>query len=149
MSFELPPLPLVAQLSIGGLLALLLATVLLGVWLALGASRLAVSLQDGALVVRAPFYGRAIRFEEIRAAEVAVVDVTRDPFVPGPRVNGVALPGLRIGHFRLAKGAVAHVVLTTSTTAVAVPLVDGSVWLLGVRDPERLRQTLLRALDDA
>ncbi len=148
MVANFPAVPLGAYLATGTLLALMLVLVVLSLWLLVGASNLSVTITDKALRVQAPFYGRDIPLHEIRADAVAVVDLTRDRFVPGMRTNGIALPGLRLGRYKLARGAVGHVVITTSTTALAVPLADGSTWLLGVRDPVQLQQALLRAINE-
>lgn len=147
MTSNFPAVPLSAYVIASVLLATMLALAALTIWLMFGTLRLAVAIDGNALRVTAPFYGREIPFREIRRDGIAIVDLTNDRFVPMLRSNGVALPGLRLGRYRLASGLSGHLVTTTSKSALAVPLTDGSVWLLGVREPEQLRRALLAALD--
>lgn len=100
----------------------------------------------GALRVVAGVYGRTIPLADLDLSGALVVDASADtPLRPRRRINGVGLPGLRGGWYRLADGQKALIFLTRAKKAAYVPTRLGFGLLLGVTDPEGLIAALRRA----
>lgn len=107
----------------------LLALAFGGIWFAL--HRRALVLTETELIVRAGFYGRALRRSSLRpdsALEVSLVD--RRDLAPRWRTNGIGLPGFRAGWFRLRNSEKALVLLTDPFHTTYLPTSEGYVLLI-------------------
>lgn len=106
-------------------------------WIAWYSSRSTLMVQDGALVLRVPMYGRSIPVERIDIERAAVVSLDRtSPRRPTSRTNGVGIPGYSVGWFRLADGSKALLAVTDRDRVVDLPTSDGYSVLVSVADPD-------------
>ena len=99
---------------------------------------------DG-LRVNAPLYGKVIPRSSMKLSEAKVVTLDRDcELRPRWRTNGIGMPSIRIGWFRLNNRSKALVYLVGTNTALCVPTTEGHVLLLGSRNtnPEHLLESL-------
>lgn len=120
----------------------LLPALFLG-WVALTSKDLAVVLEPEGLRIDAPLYGRTIAYDALDLDRTRVERLTDDsPLRPKIRTNGIALPGYRVGWYRLHSDEKALLALTKSERAVYVPTRQGYALLLGPQDPERLVEEL-------
>lgn len=104
-----------------------------------------VALRNGRLVVRGGIYGRDIPLSAVDAAAATTVDLTRK----GPqslkwRINGVGLPGLSAGWYRLDGGEKALVFVTDKARAVYVPTALGYSVVVSPGNPGRFLEALRR-----
>ncbi len=126
-AFVVPLLVVVFCLTIAGLFG----------WIAWYSSRSAVSVQDGALVLRVPIYGRSIPVERIDLERAAIVSLDRSfPRRPTSRTNGLGIPGYSVGWFRLADGSKALLAVTSRDRVVELPTNEGFSVLVSPADPE-------------
>jgi len=96
-------------------------------WICLGSRTIAVDRDR--VTVEGRMYSTVIPRASIDAGGVRVVDLDKTPDLrPTYRSNGLALPGLREGWFRLANGKRAFVMLTDTSHVVVIPTSDA--WLL-------------------
>lgn len=137
MEFQITPAAPVSTLFLVGL-TLLMAVMAIGFgWLATSATRPSVNVDETALTLRAPFYGRSIALPRIRLEEARVVNIDASSTVrPTRRTNGIGLPGLGIGWFKLANGEKALVALSSRDRVVYVPTDDGFSLLFSLERPE-------------
>lgn len=127
-------------------LTLLMAAMALGFgWMTVSATRPSVVLDESALTLKAPFYGRSIDLPAIRFEEARVVNVDASSDVrPRARTNGIGLPGLGVGWFKLANGEKALVALSSRDRVVYVPTDEGYSLLLSIERPEAFLQHATR-----
>ena len=131
---------------------LLAITLLLGVmaigfaWLTVSATRPSVRVDEAQLVLKAPFYGRSIPLEavELEQARVIALDSTTE-LRPRVRTNGVGLPGLGLGWFKLANGEKALAALTDRRRVLYLPTDQGYSLLLSLARPEAFLEHAGRA----
>lgn len=174
--FRLPPLgklPVAFALVIGGLLPLGIAVfaftqvrtgtmppgVMLALQLVVAVSVLAISLpmlrrevsfDDHRLRVKATLYTREARLVELRLDEARVVDLREHTELrPLLKTNGFALPGLSAGHFRLRDRRKAFCLVNDPARVLALPHVDGSLWLLSFDNPRAVLSVLREAAQRA
>lgn len=101
-----------------------------------------VRVQDGALTLTAPFYGRAIPLANILPGTAQVVTPATDPtYRMTLRTNGLAVPGYRLGWFRAA-GAGRTLVAQSADSALAFRTTDGYAVLLSVADQPGLARAI-------
>ena len=129
----------------GGMLVLWVALFFFLTHMINGAARAEIALRNGMLVVRGGVYGRDIPLAAVDALGALPVDLGR----AGPkslkwRTNGVGLPGLAAGWFRLTDGEKALVFVTDKTRAVYVPTVLGYGVVISPGDPDRFLEALRR-----
>jgi hypothetical protein len=119
-------------------LTFLMAVMAIGFgWLATSATRPSVAVDENALSLKAPFYGRSIDLSRIRFDEARVVNLDSSSIVrPTRRTNGIGLPGLGIGWFKLANGEKALVALSSRDRVVYVPTDEGYSLLFSLERPE-------------
>lgn len=137
MEFQITPASSGATLFLLGL-ALFMAVMAISFgWMATSATRPSVAVSESALTLKAPFYGRSIDLERIRFDEARVVNVSSDSNVkPTRRTNGLGLPGLGLGWFKLANGEKALVALSSRDRVVYVPTDEGYSLLFSIERPE-------------
>jgi hypothetical protein len=112
---------------------------------ALGAQQSRVVLTDDTLRIRGDLYGRSIPIELLNVDSARVVDLRGEPSLqPVSRRMGTGMPGYSAGWFRLRNGARALVYLTARDRVAYVPVADGYVLLLSLRDPDAMIRDLRR-----
>jgi hypothetical protein len=112
---------------------------------ALGAQQSRVVLTDDALRIRGDLYGRSIPIELLNVDSARVVDLRGEPSLqPVSRRMGTGMPGYSAGWFRLRNGTRALVYLTARDRVAYVPVADGYVLLLSLRDPDAMIRDLRR-----
>ena len=137
MEFQITPASPGATLFLLGLTALMAAMAMGFGWLATSATRPSIKVDETALTLKAPFYGRSIDLPRIRFEEARVVNVDSSSDVrPTLRTNGIGLPGLGIGWFKLANGEKALVALSSRDRVVYVPTDEGYSLLFSLERPE-------------
>ena len=115
---------------------ILLAVMAIMAVTALGAQRSSVVLTNDALRIRGDLYGRSIPLDRLDVDSARVVDLRGEPSLqPVSRRMGTGMPGYSAGWFRLRNGARALIYLTTRDRVAYVPVADGYVLLLSLRDP--------------
>ena len=137
MEFQITPASPGATLFLVGL-TLLMAALAIGFgWMTVSATRPSVVVDETTLTLKAPFYGRSIDLSGIRFDEARVgnVDSSSD-FRPTRRTNGLGLPGLGVGWFKLANGEKALVALSSRDRVVYIPTDEGYSLLFSIERPE-------------
>lgn len=127
--------------------ALLQAAVALSVLaVALPLLRREIAFDDRVLQVKAAWYTRTAALGELRLAEARVVDLREHTeLTPWLKTHGVNLPGLHAGRFRLRDGRKAFCLYTDPGRLLALPHMDGGIWLLGVDNPGAVLSVLREA----
>lgn len=130
----------VVLLAIQGLTALLTLGMVLPIW------RREATFDGKQLRVKATFYSRQAPLSDFALDQARVVDL-REPteFKPLIRTNGVGMPGLLAGHFRLRDGRKAFCLVTDTSRVLALPHADGRIWLLGLEHPQAVLDILRRS----
>lgn len=112
---------------------------------ALGAKTSQVILSDTELRIRGDMYGRSIPIGRLEIDRARVVDLRGEPSLqPVSRRLGTGIPGYSAGWFRLRNGDRALVYLTRPGPVAYVPVRDGYVLLLTLREPEAMIADLKR-----
>lgn len=140
--------PEVRNGTLSPLVALLLqAVVALSVLaVALPLLRREVAFDDRVLRVKAAWYTRTATLDELRLGEARVVDLREQTELkPWLKTHAFNLPGLHAGHFRLRDRRKAFCLYTDPTRLLAIPHVDGRLWLLGVDNPRAVLSVLREA----
>ncbi|WP_300163164.1 PH domain-containing protein [Solidesulfovibrio sp.] len=111
-----------------------------------GAAEAEIALRGGNLVVRGAFYGREIPLAEVDVDGAVPSDLGHG----GPkslkwRTNGIGMPGLAAGWYKLGDGEKALVFVTDKTRAVYVPTRLGYAVVVSPGDPDRFLAALRRA----
>ena len=108
-----------------------------------GSFHSAVTIGARSLELKAPFYGRSIPRDSIDAARARVISMHAGGEVRFRiRTNGLAVPGYRVGWFRLSDKTRALAAVTDSSRVAHVPLKDGSALLVSVAKPDEFIQAL-------
>lgn len=146
MEFQITPPSTSATVILASITVLMVALALGFGWLTTSATRPKVEVTESALVLKAPLYGRSIPIESLHLerARVVALDSTTD-LRPRVRTNGVGLPGLGLGWFRLANGDKALAALTDRRRVVYVPTDRGYSLLLSLERPEAFLEFAARA----
>ncbi|WP_428564921.1 MAG: PH domain-containing protein [Solidesulfovibrio sp. DCME] len=132
----------------GGLLVLWVALFFFLHAMIRGAANAEVALRDGTLVVRGSVYGRDIPLADVDAGAARPVDLGQ----AGPkslkwRTNGIGMPGLAAGWFRLGDGEKALVFVTDKSRAVYIPTRQGFAVVVSPGDPGRFLEALRHAAE--
>lgn len=137
VEFQITPASPGTTLFLVGLTVLMSVLAIGFGWLAMSATRPSVVVDEATLTLKAPFYGRSIDLPRIRFDEARVVNVDSSSDVrPKLRTNGIGLPGLGVGWFKLANGERALVALSSRNRVVYVPTDDGYSLLFSIERPE-------------
>ncbi|HLS84446.1 MAG TPA: hypothetical protein VK016_07280 [Arenimonas sp.] len=170
--FRLPPLgkaPMLFALVLGVLLPLGIAVglvltlraegarlwVVLGSQLAVMAITLAVllpmlrreiSFDDRRIRVKATWYTRASEVGQFDLDQARVLDLREHTaYKPAFKTNGLAVPGLQAGHFRLRNKAKAFCLVSDPGRVLLLPHTDGTLWLLSFESPRAVLSVLREA----
>jgi hypothetical protein len=115
-----------------------------------GAAAAEIALRGGNLVVRGAFYGRDIPLAAVDAAGATATDLgQKGPKSLKWRTNGIGMPGLAAGWYRLGDGEKALVFVTDKSRAVYVPTRLGYAVIVSPGDPQRFLAALRRAAAQA
>ena len=107
--------------------------------------RRAVELRVGALEVRAALYRMRVTATELDLDRARIVNLAeRTELRPWLKTNGMAMPGFKVGHFRLRGGlGKAFCLLTQTERVLWLPQRDGtSQLLLSLERPQALLDAL-------
>jgi hypothetical protein len=125
------------------IVAFILAFALFFAWITWGAVRMALTVDGGAVHLRLPLYGRSIPLSSIDLDAAAVVDLTDHPqLAPRTRTNGIGMPGMGVGWFRLRDGSSALMAVTDRRSVLHLPTREGFVVLVSVPNAERALEGL-------
>jgi len=130
----------VVMLAIQGLIALLSLGMVLPMW------RREATFDGERLRVKATFYSRQAPLSDFALDQARVVDLREHTeFKPLIKTNGVGMPGLLAGHFRLRDGRKAFCLVSDASKVLALPHADGRIWLLGLEHPQAVLDILRRS----
>ena len=97
------------------------------------------------LRMKATWYTRHSPLSDFLLDQARAVDLREhSEFKPFIKTNGVAMPGLMAGHFRLRDWRKAFCLVTDRSKVLALPHVDGRVWLLSLEHPQAVLDILRR-----
>ncbi len=134
------------QILFGGMLLLWVGMFFFLTRMIHSAAQAEIALRDGALVVRASFYGRTIPLAEVDVAGATRLDLgQKGPKSLRRRTNGIGMPGLAAGWYRLADGEKALVFVTDKHKAVYVPTRRGFAVVISPADPDGFLHALRHA----
>ena len=143
MEFDVAPASTGVTAALIAIIAFILAFALFFAWIALASARMSLVVEEGSLRLRAPFYGRSIPLERLDLASARVVDLdTVSGLRPRSRTNGIGMPGLGVGWFRLQDGTKALLAVTDRRKVLHLPTRDGFDLLASVKEPARLLEEL-------
>lgn len=130
----------------GGMLVLWVALFFFLSFTVQRAAQAEIALRNGRLVVKGGLYGREIPLADVETGAAARLDLgVENPKSLKWRTNGVGLPGLSAGWYRLSDGEKALVFVTDRTRAVYVPTRQGFAVVVSPDDPARFLDALRRA----
>jgi hypothetical protein len=146
MQFELAPASTGTLTALYGIAMVVLALAVLFWWIAWGTSQMSVAIKHGLLRIQVPMYGREIPVTRLDLTHAAVIDLSASPQLrPKLRTNGISVPGLGVGWFRLSDGSKALLAITRRNNVLYVPTRDGYVLLLSVGKAQRALEQLRAA----
>jgi hypothetical protein len=117
-------------LLLGGILALF-------TYFAYGSRNSRVELHTDSLRIRAPMYGRTVRFADLEIGRAQIVDLEKQSeHGLSWRTNGMGLPGYQAGWFRTRAGEKALAFVTDRRQVVYLPTRQEYSMLLSVKNPE-------------
>ena len=120
-----------AQAQLPGLLAVAGISVLCLLPISWAVRRRHLSLTATELVIRGGFYSRRLPIASLKLDAAQQVSlIARREYVTRWRTNGIALPGYRVGWFRLRNGDKALVYLSDPYAVTYLPTTAGFVLLL-------------------
>ena len=126
-------------LAIQGAIALLTLGLVLPLW------RREASFDGRRLRVKATWYTRESPLSDFRLDQARVLDLREHTeFKPFIKTNGMGMPGLMAGHFRLRDRRKAFCLVTDPAKVLALPHADGRVWLLSLQHPQAVLDILRR-----
>lgn len=130
-----PALLLVIQAAI----AVITLSLVLPLW------RREASFDGQRLRMKATWYTRESPLAAFLLDQARVVDLRgQHEFKPFIKTNGLGLPGLWAGHFRLRDGGKAFCLVTDRSRVLALPHADGRVWLISLEHPQAVLDILRR-----
>ena len=108
----------------------------------------AIHITDTHLVLKAPIYGRTIPLTAIQRVGIKSLDL-KDPgnFEYGLkwRTNGLGLPRLNIGWFKLRSGEKAWCYVTDPSSVVYLPTTEGYAVMVSCSDRDAFMSSLRRS----
>jgi len=111
-----------------------------------GAAQAEIALCDGKLVAKGGFYGREIPLPAVVVPEARRLAPDKgEPKSLRWRTNGVGLPGLSAGWYKLRDGEKALVFVTDKSRAVYVPTRLGYAVIVSPSEPDRFLEALRQA----
>jgi Bacterial PH domain len=146
VQFELAPASTGTLATLYGIALVVLAVTVLLWWIAWGTSQMSVAIKHGSLQIHVPMYGREIPIASLDLAQAAIVDLDANSQLrPKLRTNGIGVPGLGVGWFRLKDGSKALLALTRRSNVLYLPTRDGYALLISVNKPQRVLEQLRAA----
>lgn len=107
----------------------------------------AIVISDTELILKAPLYGRTLPRNAIQADGIKAINLMEEnsnSYRPARRSNGVGLPRLQVGWFRLNNGEKAWCYITDSSSVVYIPTNEGFSVLLSAAAPAAVHAALTR-----
>ena len=135
MEFPITASPTSAIWVAGIIAVITLAMGGLFTWFAFTTSSLSTAIDNDALTIRVPFYGRSIPLSNLELEAAQIVDLNQSEHKPTTRTNGIGLPGYAVGWFRLQNGEKALAAITSRDKVLYVPTTEGYALLLSLNDP--------------
>jgi hypothetical protein len=127
-------------LAIQGAIALVTLGLVLPLW------RREASFDGRRLRVKATWYTRESPLSDFRLDQARAVDLREhSEFKPFIKTDGMGMPGLMAGHFRLRDRRKAFCLVTDPARVLALPHADGRVWLLSLQHPQAVLDILRRS----
>lgn len=143
MEIQVAPIPTGVMAGLVAIVAFILAFALFFAWIAWGAVRMALTVDQGAMHLRLPLYGRSIPLSSIDLDAAAVVNLNDHPqLAPRTRTNGIGMPGMGVGWFRLNDGSRALLAVTDRRSVLHLPTRKGFAVLVSVPEAERALERL-------
>ena len=134
--FEIAPVSLKSMWVLAAIIVVLIGLIALMAYMVHAGRSATFTIADGALTIRGGMYGRTIPLDQIDRDGAEIVSIGKgSPLQPTLRTNGLGLPGLQLGKFRLRNGAKALVYVTRRDSVIHIPLTDGTALLLTPTDP--------------
>jgi hypothetical protein len=128
-----------APLLISGLFVIVVSAIAT-LWIVRMTRRIAVTLDDDALIIVTGVAKRRFPLSTLRANGVRIVDLAAHPELkPFLRTWGIGLPGLASGWFRLRNGGKALCVLSGRERVTVLRADDGTWIMLSLEDTSALR----------
>lgn len=135
--FDYVPMSAGVRSTFLALIAVLFVLPLMFIWMYARIVTANVGIGPNGVEFRAPWYGRTIPLAALRTEEAEVISLReRGPRVPNMRTNGLGLPGLQVGWFRLVSGERSLAFLTSRDRVAYVPTASGYSLLLSLERPE-------------
>lgn len=109
----------------------------------------ALFLAKDELILKAPFYGRTVPLDAINQDNIQELDLTSNSTAPyrlAVRRNGVGLPRLQLGWFRLKNDEKAWCYITDPKSVLYIPSTEGYVILVSAVSPDAVRFALTEQL---
>jgi hypothetical protein len=101
------------------------------------------TVEGGALRIDAPIYGRTIPKASLKLGEARVVRLAEETELqPVLRTNGVGLPGMKVGWFKLRNKQKGLIFVGPAQSALYIPTTEDFVLLLQPEQPEQLLSAL-------
>jgi len=130
----------------GGLLVVWVGLFFFLSYMIKGAAQAEIALRDGKLVAKGGFYGREIPLPSVVVPEARRLALGKgEPKSLRWRTNGVGLPGLAAGWYKLRDGEKALVFVTDKSRAVYVPTRLGYAVIVSPGEPDGFLDALRRA----
>ncbi|WP_305805488.1 PH domain-containing protein [Stenotrophomonas sp. YIM B06876] len=146
----IPPLTLLlrgtatAEAGSGLWLASLLPLLML-VLVGIGYRRRRIMIDGSTLQISAMLYRKRIELAALEMDRARVIDLAEHTELkPARKTNGLQIPGVRAGHYRMRDGGKAFCLVTDNSRVLLLPLRDGSRVLLSPENPRQLLQDLTR-----
>lgn len=116
---------------------LVLGVIIAGIYSVLAANHATVALDGQELHIRGGFYSRKLPVAELQKERAVVLNLKEQrEYAPVSRRNGIGLPGLQAGWFRLRNKEKALVFVTDPSQVVYVPTRKGYSLLFSLRHPK-------------
>ncbi|MEQ9444477.1 MAG: PH domain-containing protein [Rhodospirillaceae bacterium] len=105
----------------------------------------ALEITETQLLLKAPFYGRCVPLTALDSAALKTLDLTTDrdrDFKPKWRTNGIGLPRLQLGWFKLKNNEKAWCYITDPTAVAYLPTTEGYAVMVSIKDIPGLKTAL-------
>lgn len=145
MEFPIASSPSSTVVFAGVIATITIAIGILFLWFAYTASNLSASIEESALQIDVPIYGRSIPLANLDVASARSVDLEQSPELRlRIRTNGIGLPGYAVGWFKLRNGEKALAALTSRDNVLYIQTTEGYSLLLSVSEPGKFLEHLTR-----
>ncbi len=128
-------------------ISVVIALVTVGIFGYIGATmnHMFVEISPDSLKIRIPMYTRTISRADVLVDQIRVINMN-DPGAPklGMRTNGIGMPGLLGGWFRLSGGGKILAAVTDRTKVVVIPTKLGYDIMASVKNPDAFIASMKR-----